>query len=326
MVEKMSDIRALGGEFALIERIAHQMSVSNSTIVGIGDDCAVLPYKDNELLLVTTDMLVDDDHFSLEWASPLQIGIKAAEANLSDIAAMGGNPRWAFVALALTDSLSAQQVEEIYKGLKVSFDRVGVSLAGGDTTHSSCLTICLTLLGTVQNNMVRKRSDAKVGDVIGVSGTLGKSWAGLELFRAGRQDQGDTSAFLEPRCRLDLVDNLVPKVHAMIDVSDGLASEVRHICNMSNVGARVYKSKIPLSEATKKTGVVLGKDPYLWALSGGEDFELVFTTSKEEFAELKSQGLDICEVGEITPRDQGLWLYDGDERTSLPKGYDHFKR
>jgi thiamine-monophosphate kinase len=322
----MTDIAAIGGEFALIRRITRGLGggPDAGVLLGVGDDCAVLPHRDGEVLLVTTDMLVEEDHFSLRWASPRQVGIKAAEANLSDIAAMGGRPRWAFLSLALTPATSAETVEGIYRGLGASFGRHGVALAGGDTTHGVVLVICVTLLGTAAEDQVRRRSDARVGDLIGVTGDLGKSWAGLELCRAERQAEGDVRPFLEPRCRLDAAPLLARWANALIDVSDGLASEVRHICQRSGTGAEVIRERIPLSDATRAAGRLLGKDPYVWALSGGEDFELVFTARPAAFDRLRVEGLDVTEVGRVLPAGEGLWLVQEGRREPLPGGYDHF--
>lgn len=323
----MTKIGEIGGEFALIDRITKGMGARDpgaKVILGIGDDCAVLPYKDGKVLLVTTDMLVEEDHFSLRWATPRQVGIKTAEANLSDIAAMGGVPRWAFVSIALRPDTEVEFVEGIYEGMGESFKRAGVTLAGGDTTHGEIMVLCVTVIGTAPADAVRRRSDARVGDVIGVTGDLGKSWSGLELFMAGRAGEGEVRPFLEPRCRLDLVPVLAPRVHAMIDVSDGLASEVRHICRMSGTGAEVYKERIPVADHTKAAGALLGKDPYAWALSGGEDFELVFTATEDAVEEMRRLGADVTVVGRITPKESGLWLVSGSEWLPLPDGFDHF--
>ena len=316
------------GEVSLIQRITRGLigRTDEDLLVGVGDDCAVLRRTNEEALLITTDMLVQDEHFSLDWSSPYQVGLKAAEANLSDIAAMGGSPGWAFTSIALPGHVQVHEVEQIYQGMRESFDRHGVTLAGGDTTAGPCLILNVCVLGVVPPGNVRRRSHARVGDLVGVSGHLGKSRAGLELLRAGRGAEGSTTAYVEPRCRLDLVPCLAPRVHAMIDVSDGLASEVRHICEMSQTGVEVLGSRLPISASTRAAASLLGQDPLAWALSGGEDFELVFTAPPEVFDALAQEGADITRVGRILPGAEGLWLVRGGAREELPRGFEHFSR
>ncbi len=322
----MSDIPSKGGERALIERIAQLagQGAGAGVIHGIGDDCAVLPYGEGQVLLATTDMLLEGRHFRRDWSTPRQIGLRAAEANLSDIAAMGGEPRWALAAVALPADVDMEDAEQICRGMAQSFEPHGVAMVGGDTCRGEALVLSVTLLGVAPAGRVRGRGDARVGDLLGVSGTLGKAQAGLALLRAGRQAEGDVGGYLEPRCRLDLVPVLAPRVRAMIDVSDGLASEVRHVCAQSGVGAQVEREAIPLSDATLAAAALLGQDPVDWALSGGEDFELLFSASPAAMDELRRTGVDVTVVGEVLPPEEGIWLTRGGRREELPHGFDHF--
>ncbi|MFW5927776.1 MAG: thiamine-phosphate kinase [Thermoplasmatota archaeon] len=304
------------GEFGLIERIADRVKKKEDLVKGIGDDCAVLDDGD-DFTLLTTDMLVSGDHFNKNWHTPWQIGWKSMIVNVSDIAAMGGLPEWALVSVALPDDVDYEYVDEIFKGMIDASKKYDLSIIGGDTTHGDLLVINITLIGSVEKENICMRGDAEVGDLICVSGDLGKSWAGLELLRAS--EEGYTDFHLEPDCRLDLARKLAPHVNAMIDVSDGLASEVNHICDESSVGASVEKEKVPISKRTKEAGEILGKDPMFWALSGGEDFELVFTIPKENFDMIKSTKPII--VGEIT--EEGRYLLNG-EKKPLEGGYKHF--
>jgi len=311
----MTDISDVG-EFGLIERIARKVKKREDLVKGIGDDCAVLEDGEDYTLL-TTDMLVSGDHFNRNWHTPWQIGWKSMIANVSDIAAMGGYPEWCLVSIALPDDIDYEYVDSIFKGMIDASEKYDLSIIGGDTTHGDLLVINITLLGTVEKDNICFRGDAEVGDLICLTGDLGKSWAGLELLRAGKK--GYTDFHLQPDCRLDIGRELAPYVNAMIDVSDGLASEVNHICDESNVGAEVEKNKVPISEKTKQAGELLDKDPMFWALSGGEDFELVFTIPEDRFDEIK--GTNPIVVGRITK--EGRYLLNGDKK-SLEGGYKHF--
>lgn len=323
-------IQDIGGEFALIDRICRIPSVQNpDLIMGVGDDAAVLrvapdpaPYQ-----LVTTDILVADRHFSIRWATPEQIGIKAAECNLSDIAAMGGTPTWMFVSLVLSADTSVEWAEGLYAGLARSCQNHGVVVAGGDTALGEVNTISITLLGTVPPECLCLRSHARPGDRILVTGPLGGSAAGLALLSQNRE----VSSYLRhkhltPTCRLDAATSLGALANAMIDISDGLGSEVHHICNQSRVGAVVHADKIPLHADVRAAAQNLDTDPVGLALSGGEDFELLFTLSPENKEALAATGLEVHEVGVITEPDDGIVLLRSDEGpTPLPGGYDHFK-
>jgi len=322
---KIADI---GGEFALIKRLTGRHYADPAIVRGIGDDCAVLEYNRDRYLLVTTDMMVENDHFSLRWHSPCQIGWKLMESNVSDIIAMGGSPRWAFLSLALTPATDVEFMDELYRGLYASADRHGVAILGGDTTHGRDHVLNATLIGDVAKGGLCLRSGALPGDLICVTGDLGKSQAGLKLLLNGERERcldGHLDGHLAPRCRLESEGKAIARhAHAMIDVSDGLASEVRHLCEESGTGARIHRLEIPLSGATVAAAALAAGDPYEYALYGGEDFELVFTLPPGEVPALREEFSDFTVVGEIVPAEEGIFLLDDGKLEGLKKGYDHF--
>ncbi len=322
-------IEDIGGEFALIDQLTQITSMDHPDLIaGPGDDAAVIrtapapaPY-----LLVTTDILVEESHFKRGWATPEQIGTKAAECNVSDIAAMGGTPSWMFISLVLTREIDVQWVRGVYKGIEASCRGHGVIVAGGDTTMGSANTINITLLGFVQERELCLRSHAKVGDLLMVTGPLGASAAGLALLHAAKNPcQYLLQKHLAPTCRLEASRKIAPLANAMIDISDGLGSEVHHICRQSNTGARIDAALIPLRDEVKAASDVLGKNPLEFALSGGEDFELLFSIAPGKLAELNQTGLTCHQVGRIVEMSEGLTLvHVGGSTTALPGGYDHF--
>lgn len=313
MMTKLSEL----GEFNLIKKISQRFDNDEDLFKGIGDDCAVTKYDDNIYQLFTTDMLVEGDHFNREWQSPYQIGWKSIIVNISDIAAMGGYPKWGLVSIAFPSDTELEFANGIFDGMREASTEHDMSIIGGDTTHGDRLVINVAIVGEVERENLSLRSDAERGDLICVTGDLGKSWAGLELFRA--EKEGYTDYYLNPQCRLEEARKLAPHVNAMIDVSDGLASEVNHICDESEVGAEVSKEKVPISDKTKKTGKKLDIEPMKWALGGGEDFELVFTIEPEGLKQIPD--IESTVVGEIT--EKGRYLIDG-EKKELGGGYDHF--
>ncbi len=311
---KLSDL----GEFGLIDRLASKVGAGKEVIKGIGDDCAVLD-GDDHYTLVTTDMLVSGDHFNRQWQTPFQIGWKSMVANVSDIAAMGGYPLWVLVSLALPDDVDVEYLDSIYDGMNSASKKYDMEIIGGDTTHGDIFVVNIVIIGRVEKEHLCLRSDAKIGDKICVTGDLGKSWAGLDLLRAGVE--GYTDYHLEPSCRLEEGRMLAPYVNAMIDVSDGLSSEVLHICNQSGTGAAIYKDKIPISSRTREAADRLDKDPYRWALSGGEDFELVFTIPESKLDKISN--IPYFVVGDVT--EKGAYLVEDEQKRELVGGYDHFR-
>jgi thiamine-monophosphate kinase len=324
---KISDI---GGEFALIDRLAHLLPADHQDlVVGVGDDAAVIrtapepaPY-----LLVTTDILVAGRHFNTEWAGARQIGIKSAECNISDIAAMGGTPTWMFISLVLSRQTDVEWAEELYRGVAASCQRHGVVVAGGDTTQGAVDTVNIALLGSVAPDELCLRRHARPGDVLMVTGTLGASAAGLNLLSGNRRiGEYLREKHLAPTCRLDAARPIARLAHAMIDISDGLGSEVYHICEQSGTGAEIEKERIPLHPEVLSAARLLEADPYAWALSGGEDFELLFSIAPHKVAALQSAGVACHPVGHVTEAGDGIVLVHPDgSRTPLPGGYDHFR-
>jgi thiamine-monophosphate kinase len=318
---KLSDI---GGEFAFIKRVTGISYGDQAIVKGVGDDCAVLDCAPDTYLLVTVDMMVENSHFSLAWHSPYQVGKKLMEVNVSDIVAMGGTPRWAFISLALAPDTEVEFMDEFYRGLYASARRHGVALVGGDTTHGREMALNLALVGDVEKQFVRYRSGARPGDHICVTGTLGKSEAGLKLLQQGNKT-GYLAGYLEPKCRrAEEGKTIARRAHAMIDVSDGLGSEVAHLCEESGTGARIDWEAIPLSRETIDAAREVGGNPHHYALYGGEDFELVFTIPPEQYEGLRREFSDFTVVGEILPKEDGLFILKDGRKLEVKKGYDHF--
>ena len=311
---KIKDI----GEFGLIDRIRKKPKDKN-ILVGIGDDAAVIKTKKG-LQVLTTDCLVEGDHFIREWFNPKQIGMKAIEINVSDIAAMGAIPKYVLVSLALPKELEIRFVEEMYKGMWKICDKYNLEIIGGNMTHCNTIIISITLTGVVQKKDLCLRSGAKPGDFIFTSGHLGNGKAGLRLFQNNLEGfEKVRKLYLEPKAKLENAIKIAPFVNSMIDVSDGLAPEVKHICNESKCGAVIYKDKIPISDEVRDVANKLAEDEYDYALYGGEDFELIYTVSKEKIDKVNG-----FLIGEIT-KDEGVYLsFRKKKEAILEKGYDHF--
>lgn len=341
------------GEFDLIRKIAQKTKIFDPKIFqGIGDDCAVIERGKNYELL-TTDMLVEDDHFCLFWQTPEQIGMKVLEVNVSDIAAMGGIPKYALVALCLKPGFSQKFFNDFLKGVHAVCRKYQISLVGGDLTHGEKMVVSVVLIGEAEKEFLKLRSGAKAGDFICVTGELGASAAGLEILRkfwASYQCTGTSeqkSGFpnkeffkkippefefvlkkhLEPKAHLKEGRIIAPYANSMIDVSDGLGADLRHICEESKTGARIYSFEIPIDAEVRNVAQFLGKNYLDFALSGGEDFELIFTISSQKLIEMRCEHPEITafEIGEIVPAKKGLKLILSGEEKELPGGYDHFK-
>jgi len=315
-------IKDIGGEFALIDRIKNKIKLySKEVAAGIGDDAAVLKYDKKNYLLFTTDMLVENDHFSLKYSIPEQIGMKAIEQNVSDIAAMGGIPKFAVVSLALPQDIEADFVDKLYIGINKKSKMYKINIVGGNITHSKEIVINIALIGRVEKKYLALRSGAKINDLIFCSGDVGKSTAGLELLRNNKNGKS-IKEHLEPKCRLDLARKLVKVgVNSMIDVSDGVASEVNHICEESKVGAIIYADNIPISKNTLNDSKKIKKNPLDFALYGGEDFELVFTANKNKLNQMKKY--DAAVIGEIVDKRNGIKLIRKDKRLSRKRKNHH---
>jgi thiamine-monophosphate kinase len=319
----------IGGEFALIERLARQATTTHPDLIaGIGDDAAVIDgvMAGDDHLLVTTDMLVESSHFRRDWATPQQIGIKSVACNVSDIAAMGGIPTFMFASLALPPDTDVAWLESLYRGMDRACHEYGVVLAGGDTTHGSGIVINITLLGRVSPDNLCLRSHARPGDLLCVTGHLGSSAAGLAMLAAGMDPpRWLKDKHVAPQCRLDISPRIAPVANAMIDISDGLAAEVNHICDQSGTGAEIEVDKIPVHEQTQAAATRMGRRCLDFALAGGEDFELLFSITEPNRQFLADQAIDAVVVGRVTdaPAERVLVFPDG-KRVSLGGGYNHF--
>ena len=339
-----TEISALG-EFGLIDRIKKKFSSTNtSSVHGIGDDAAVVKASE-QYSLVSTDMLVEGIHFDLSFTPLEHLGYKAVAVNVSDIAAMNGVPQQITVSIGLSNRFSVEAVDALYQGIAYACEDYGVDLVGGDTTASpSGLIISVTALGEVDPERLVRRQGAKKGDILCVSGDLGGAYAGLQVLERekvafmedpGMQPQLEAYDYvvqrqLKPKARTDIVHDLnelgvVPT--AMIDVSDGLASEVLHLCQQSAVGMQVYEDKLPLDALTIKTASEFQLNAVTFALNGGEDYELLFTVEQSDYEKLKDHS-DIHTIGYVQAAEKGANLAtQNDQLVPIQaQGWQHFQK
>ena len=343
------------GEFALIDRLRNILgpgSVSpelhQRLIKGISDDAAIFRPSPGRVQLITTDTYVEGIHFDLTYTALRHLGWKVTAASLSDIAAMGGRPEYATVSICLPQRMSVEMIEELYEGIAGACREYSLLVAGGDTSASSGgLIISVTITGSAEEKKVIYRNGAKPGDYICVTGHLGSSLAGLKILlrekaRFAATLAGETftpnlepySAALEkhfmPRPRFDITELLTGdvRVNAMIDISDGLASEIHHICKESRVGASVYGRSIPIDLVTQHIAGEFSESPVEYALYGGDEYELLFTLPDKEYEKLEKLSNDVSVVGRITDADKGILFVreNGETEPLKPGGWDHFKR
>lgn len=329
------------GEFGLIDRLTAGLTAVNpSTIRGVGDDCAVIRNHDNETL-VTTDLLLEGVHFDLTYVPLKHLGYKAAVVNFSDVYAMNGRPRQITVSLGISSRFTVEYIEELYSGIRLACEIYGVDLVGGDTTSSrQGLVISITCIGEAEASKVVTRSGAKDTDLICVSGDLGAAYMGLQLLErekaasAGQKDfrpdfggkEYIVERQLKPEARKDIVAGLaqagiVPT--SMMDVSDGLSSELMHIAKDSNVGVRVYEDRIPIDYQTAVMAEELGLNVITVALNGGEDYELLFTVPLHYHEKVKDlPGIRV--IGHVTKPELGCALVtrDGTEIPLRAQGWN----
>jgi len=309
------------GEINLIKNISDKTNLFSKDIIkGIGDDTAVLKFDKKHYLLLTTDTLVEDDHFNLKWFNAEQIGNKAIESNVSDIAAMGGFPKYALISLILPKNTNVNFINRLYDGINNLSKKYKISIIGGNLTHGKNISITVNMIGIVEKKNLCLRSNAKVNDLILVTGSLGNSRAGLELLR-NKKTGKSINNYLNTKCKLNTGRKLSNFVNAMEDVSDGLSSEVLNICYESKTGAVIYKEKIPITKNTINDAKKVNKNAYDYALYGGEDFELVFTINKNKLKKIKN---NFTIVGKILPKKQGVYLLDKGKKKKLSYGYDQF--
>jgi len=335
------------GEFALIRRLRNATriphAVRNAVLAGIGDDAAVLKIRPGRVLLATTDLLAERVHFDLACTTYRQLGYRAAMANLSDIAAMGGIPRFVLIALALTPRQTPRDVDALYAGVTAACGPVGAAVVGGDTSASRTgLFLSFAVLGEATPGEVLRRSTARAGDHLYVTGTLGDAQAGLEILlarKAGRRGRGTnardaaylTGRHLTPTARLREARQLAEGrlASAAIDLSDGLAGDVRHICEESKVGCLIDARQLPLSRPLLAYARAGRRDPIAYALGGGEDYELLFTVPPANVPRveglIRRRVLRATPIGRITPVGRGLRIIgtDGSVRPLTAKGYEH---
>ena len=332
------------GEFGLIRQLKRQWPTSSPLVLkGIGDDAAVLKTVPGQHLLLSTDTFIEGIHFDLAFQTLRDVGFRAGAANLSDIAAMGGRPMCLLVSIAVPAHVPAQHIRAIYRGIMDACDSSRVELVGGDTSSSpGNIFLNLTIIGAIPSNRALTRSGAKVGDRLYVTGTLGDARAGLHILqtRARRRQKSRLSVIekflirrhLRPTPRLGIGQALATRgvAHAAIDLSDGLSGDVGHICENSQVGIEIRANALPLSPQLHAFARSNHLDPFAFALSGGEDYELLFAAGAKHHETVlnlsRRTGVPIAWIGEIKPKKSGrrLRLPQGLARKLVPKSYRHF--
>ncbi|MBI5021296.1 MAG: thiamine-phosphate kinase [Ignavibacteriales bacterium] len=341
------------GEFGLIDRIKKIVNIEiddrlliDDLLVGISDDAAVFRPKPGKVQLLTTDAFAEGIHFDLTFTSLKHLGWKAIAANISDIAAMGGIPRYATMAISLPQKISVEMVEEFYHGAAAACKKYSCKIVGGDTVASMANTmITVSMTGEADEQKIKTRRAATRGQYLCVTGHLGASVAGLKILTREKERlelASDKEKFLPnlepysialekhlmPKPRLDISKILTEKVKigAMIDISDGLASEIHHICNSSNIGAEIYEHNIPLDSITQNISEEFGEPATDYALFGGEEYELLFTISDEEFAKLEKLTSDVTIIGRVTEKEKGITLIreQGEKEPLRFGGWNHF--
>lgn len=352
MENKRTELRSVG-EFGLIEHIrrvveirADDSALHENLRLGIGDDAAAFRPSPGKLQLLTTDALVEGIHFDLTFTSFQHLGWKAIVSNISDIAAMQGTPRYATVVLSLPGKVSVEMVEEFYRGVAFACKKYACLVVGGDTTTTfGNMAVAVAMTGEVSEDAMVSRSGAKVGDLLCVTGHLGGAHAGLKILLREKEkflkagEPGSVSPNLEPykaaleryfmpKPRLDLTRVFAEKatVHAMIDISDGLASEVHRLCEASGVGAEVWEHNLPVENTTRSVAGEFSEPVYDYALYGGEEYEMLFAIADDEFKKLERATSDVTVVGRIVGKGKGISLIreNGERETLRAGGWDHF--
>ncbi len=340
------------GEFGLIKKLTENIVLKQpSSIKGVGDDAAVIEPEKDHVMLFSTDMLAEGVHFDLTYTPLRHLGYKAVAVNVSDICAMNGTPTQITVSMGVSNQFSVEALEELYRGMQYACDEYGVDLVGGDTTSSnSGMIINIAILGKAKKDHVTYRNTANIGDIICVSGDLGAAYSGFLVLNRGKEQfandpeaKPDLTGYdyvlkrqLMPSARVDIVEifkthNVIPT--AMIDISDGLSSEVNHLCNPISprmgsgaIGAIIDEERLPINENTKKVAEEFKKSAISFALSGGEDYELLFTVSPKDFEKLKLSD-KLKRIGEIVTPAQGVSFRDktGILHPLSAKGWDGLK-
>ena len=341
--QKRSELSDLG-EFGLIEHLTKNIKLKNkSSLYGIGDDAAVISHRDS-LTLVSTDLLVEGVHFDLSYTPLKHLGYKAAVVNFSDIYAMNGIPEQITVSLAISNRFSLEAIDELYKGIKMACEGYHVDLVGGDTTSSQGgLFLSLTVIGSVSEDEIVYRNTASEHDLICVTGDLGAAYMGLlvlerekQVFKVNPDMQPDLKGMdyilerqLKPEARNDIrkmLKGIGVKATSMIDISDGLASDVMHVCKGSKLGCQIYTDKLPIDTVTINVAAEFNIDPHTAVMNGGEDYELLFTINAEDYEKIKDIS-GIAVIGHMTEAAAGMNLVTPDGK-SIPlkaQGWDGLK-
>ncbi len=342
MDQQRTEINTLG-EFGLIDHLTKNNETRNaSTIVSVGDDAAVIDHFGRQTV-VSTDLLVEGIHFDLMYTPLKHLGYKSVIVNLSDIYAMNATPTQIVMSIAISNRFSVEALEEFYEGVYAACEKYNVDLVGGDTTSSNKgFIISVTAMGEVAPDNYVKRDGAKKNDLICVSGELGGAFLGLTILErekrifeeTGAQPDLENQAYivgklLKPEARKDIIDffaeqEIIPT--SMMDISDGLSSDLLHICKQSNVGCLIYEDKLPLNEEAKQFAYKLELDPTACALSGGEDYELLFTIAQHDYEKI-GRNADITIIGYITEAGEGKHIITrgGNKHELIAQGWDHLK-
>jgi thiamine-monophosphate kinase len=329
------------GEFGLIDRIKSKFTNKNAeTIKGIGDDAAVIDIGD-KYMLVTTDILLEGIHFDLSYTPLRHLGYKAVAVNLSDIAAMNGIAKQITVTIGLSNRISVEAIDELYEGIKFACDNYNVDLIGGDTSAStSGFVISITAIGFVDKDKIAYRNGAKPNDILCVTGDLGAAYFGLQTLEREKQvylanpnmqpelteKEYLVGKLLRPEARTDIIHELFDKgvvPSSMIDISDGLASELLHICTQSGVGAMVFEDKLPIEDITMLAATEFNVSPITAALNGGEDYQLLFTVKQSDFDKIKNMS-DVLPIGYMTQDTAVLLALNSGGTTAIKaQGWNH---
>lgn len=313
------------GEFGLIEHLTKSVEIKNkSTLYGIGDDCAIVDYADKQMV-VTTDLLMEGIHFDLMYTPLKHLGYKAVSVNLSDVYSMNATPKQITVSIAVSGKFSVEALEQLYEGINLACDFHNVDLIGGDTSTSiTGLAISITALGEVDKDKAVKRKGASENELICVSGDLGGAYIGLQILEREKKIYNQTQGAqpkltgydyvlerqLKPEARKDIVEGLLQagvKPTSMIDISDGLSSELFHICKQSGTGCKIYEDRIPINEQTAQAAKEFSLEPMVCALNGGEDYELLFTVPTSDYEKVLRIN-DVSVIGNIAKAEEGLNL------------------
>ena len=343
MSNERTEISSLG-EFGLIDHLTRNIELQNaSSVVGVGDDAAVIDHFGKQTV-VTTDLLVEGVHFDLMYTPLKHLGYKSVIVNISDIYAMNATPTQIVMGLGLSNRFSLEAIDEFYEGVYAACEKYGVDLVGGDVTSSQKgFIISITAIGEVAPDKFVRRNTAKQGDLICVSGDLGSAYVGLlflerekKIYMESPGVQPDLEGesyvigrLLKPEARKDVIEFLAEKdivPTSMIDISDGLSSEILHICKQSNLGCVLYEEKLPISEDMKKAAFKFEIDPTACALSGGEDYELLFTIPQSEYEKLVLNE-EISVVGYLTDPEEGSQIITkgGSRHQITAQGWNHLK-